>query len=121
MTGTCRYCGQTKIIKAEDQEHADALVTIDCNCEGGAFERQKKEVRDTLAALIGEQAPEYGWEATTPHIYECIANMADLVVAGDIASIGLRIAETNLKITRTKGKINVERTKTIKQGGQIEK
>ena len=121
MIGTCRYCQQQKVVSAEDQESADAAATLDCDCEGGEFERRKEEVRDQLDRLIGEKAPDNGWPATTPATFNAIADMADLVVAGDIASIEMRIDDTKLKIGRSKSRIGVERSMTIKQGGQIEK
>lgn len=121
MTGVCRYCGQTRIVKAENQEEADRSVTLNCNCEGGEFERKKKEVGSRLDELIGETAPEYGWEPAEPEVFDTIRAMAMHILAGDIGSVGIRLADTNLKISRNKGKISIERSKTIKQGGTIEK
>ena len=121
MTGVCRYCGQTKIVKAEDQDDADDKVTLDCSCEGGEFERKKKEVGSRLDELIGETAPEYGWEPADPDVYDSIRAMAMHVLAGDIGSVGIRLQDTSLKINRSKGKISIERSKTIRQGGTIEK
>lgn len=120
MTGVCRYCGQTRIVKAENQEEADKSVTLDCSCEGGEFER-KKEVGSRLDELIGETAPEYGWEPADPDVYEDIRAMAMHVLTGNIGSVGIRLQDTSLKIHRSKGKISIERSKTIRQGGTIEK
>ena len=47
--------------------------------------------------------------------------MAMHILTGDVASIGIRLKDTSLKISRSKGKISIERSKTIKQGGTIEK
>lgn len=121
MTGVCRYCGQTRIVKAENQEDADNSVTLNCNCEGGEFERKKKEVGSRLDELIGETAPEYGWEPADPDVYEDIRAMAMHVLTGNIGSVGIRLQDTSLKIHRSKGKISIERSKTIRQGGTIEK
>lgn len=38
--GTCRYCGEMKLIIAESQEAADNLISAGCSC-GGADEDQK--------------------------------------------------------------------------------
>ena len=32
FTGTCSYCGQTKIVMAESQKDANERVTLDCSC-----------------------------------------------------------------------------------------
>lgn len=121
MLGTCRCCGQTKIVKAETQEEANEITTLDCSCPGGEIERRKKQVEDQLDQLIGELAPDNGWEAVKPEVYRTISELAAKISEGEITSCTIRIDETNLRITRTKGRINIEWSKTIRQGGSIEK
>ena len=121
LTGCCAYCGQTKIVKAEDQEEANQLATIDCTCPGGELERKKKHVQEQLDELIGELAPDNGWDPVRPKVLEAITNIAYHIAEDSISSCALRVDDTNLKITRNKGKINIERSKTIREGGSIEK
>ena len=121
MTGTCVYCGQTKIIKAVSQEDADRTASIDCNCPGGEMERRKKQVKEQLDELIGHLAPDNGWEPAKEKAFEAIKEIADQVAEENVTSCAMRIDDTNLKISRNKGKITIERSKTIRQGGSIEK
>lgn len=121
MTGVCRFCGQTIITKAETQEEADRAATMNCGCPGAEIERTKESVREELNELIGEMAPDNGWEPARPNVFNAVAKVSDCVVEGTITSATFRISETNLKIGRNKGKISVQRTKTITQGGTIEK
>ena len=121
MTGVCKYCGQTKIVKAETQEEADRTATLDCNCQGGELERKKKHVKEQLDELIGELAPDNGWDPVRPEVFETIKELAFLITEDRISSCSMRVDDTNLKISRTKGKINIERSKTVKMGGLIEK
>lgn len=121
MTGTCRYCGQTKIVEAESQKDADERVTIDCSCPGGELERKKRHVQEQLDELIGELAPDNGWDPVRPAVFNTILKIAYHIVENDISSCAMRVDDSNLKITRSKGKINIERSKTIRQGGSIEK
>lgn len=121
MTGTCAYCGQSKIVKAVTQQEADAMASIDCSCPGGEMERRKMHVKEQLDALIGYLAPDTGWEPVKQGVFDSIKEIANRVAEGDITSCAIRVDDTNLKITRNKGKITIERSKTIKQGGSIEK
>lgn len=121
MTGTCKHCGQTQIVKAESQEDADERVTIECKCPGGELERKKKHVKEQLDELIGELAPENDWDPVSPEAFEAITEIAYRIAEDLISSCAMRVNDTNLKITKSKGKINIERSKTIRQGGSIEK
>ena len=121
FTGTCSYCGQTKIVMAESQKDANERVTLDCSCPGAEMEQRKKDVRVLLDALIGELAPDNGWDPADPEVYESILQMADRIAEESITLCSMRVDDTNLKISRSKGKMNIERSKTIRQGGSIEK
>ena len=122
MTGVCRGCGQSRIVKAVNQEEADALVTEECSCQLGEQLRKKKKLDKRLSELIGEEAPEFGWEAAgSEEIFEAIKHIGHIVAEGGIESVGIRIDKTNLKIGAKGGKITVERSKTVRQGGVIDK
>ena len=121
LTGVCKYCGQTKIVKALTEPEADDVVTLECSCPGGEMERRKKQVTEQLDELIGELSPDNGWEPARPEAFKAIKGIAEQIAEGTIASCGIRVDDTNLKISRNKGKINIERSKTIRQGGTVEK
>ena len=121
MTGTCAHCGQTKIVQAATQDEADHKAAIDCTCPGGDVERRKKQVKEQLDELIGYLAPDNGWEPAKEETFDAIREIADQIAEEKITSCAIRIDDTNLKISRNKGKITIERSKTIKQGGSIEK
>lgn len=122
MTGICAGCGQTKTVKAETQEEADLIATEECGCSKGELLRKKRELDQRLGELIGEEAPDYGWEAAeSVDIFEAIRKIGHIIAEGGIESVGIRIDRTNLKIGAKGGKIVVERSKTVKQGGVIDK
>lgn len=122
MTGVCAGCGQTKSVTAETQEEADVIATEECGCSKGEMIRKKKELDRRLSELIGEEAPDYGWEAAgSTQIYEAIREIGHIIAEGGIESVGIRIDKTNLKIGSKGGKIVVERSKTVRQGGVIDK
>ena len=122
MIGPCKGCGQTRAVKAQTQEEADRITTEECSCSAGELLRKKKELDRRLSELIGEEAPEYDWEpAKSAEIYEAIRKIGHIVAEGGIESIGIRIDKTNLKIAGRGGKITIERSKTVKQGGSIDK
>lgn len=120
MTGTCQFCGQTKILRTEDQEQADRMATESCDCPGGKIAKREKLVSERLDELIGELAPENNWDPVDPEAYEKILDLAYMIVEGKMESVVIRIDHTNLKVRNSGGKIIVERSKSVKQGGNIE-
>ncbi|WP_338547791.1 hypothetical protein V1225_05820 [Emergencia sp. JLR.KK010] len=46
--GTCKYCGETKLIMEESQDAADEQVSKDCSCGGAKLE----EIKARLMANI---------------------------------------------------------------------
>lgn len=121
MTGVCLYCGQTKIVKADDQDEANVIASASCGCMEGELQRKKVHVKEQLDELIGELAPDNGWDPARPDVFNTILEVAYSVAEGSISSCSMRVDDTNLKISRSKGKINIERSKTVRQGGSIEK
>ena len=121
LLGVCKGCGQTMMVVATSQEQADEIATEKCDCPAGEMIRKKKELDERLGELIGEEAPQYGWDATTPEIFEVIRQIGHIVSEGKIESVGIRIDKTSLRIANRGGKIVIERSKTVKQGGSIDK
>lgn len=122
MTGVCMGCGQTKAVKAETQEEADAFVTEECSCPSGELLRRTKELDQRLNELIGEEAPGYGWEpAGSEDTFKAIREVGHIIASGEMESVSIRIDKTLLKIGAKGGKIVVERSKTVRQGGVIDK
>lgn len=121
LLGVCKGCGQTMMVKTANQEQADDIATEKCECPAGEMIRKKKELDERLGELIGEEAPQYGWDATTPEIFETIKEIGHIVAEGKIESVGIRIDKTSLRIANRGGKIVIERSKTVKQGGSIDK
>lgn len=119
--GICQGCGQTKMVKAESQAEADKIATNECDCPEGELQRRKKEFDDRLNELIGETAPDNGWEpAKSKEIFDRIQELGYVVIEGGIESAVIRIDKTTLKI-KGGGKLTLERSKTIRQGGTIDK
>ena len=121
LLGVCKGCGQAMMVVATSQEQADEIATEKCDCPAGEMIRKKKELDERLGELIGEEAPQYGWDATTPEIFEAIRQIGHIVSEGKIESVGIRIDKTSLRIANRGGKIVIERSKTVKQGGSIDK
>lgn len=55
VVGACRFCGQTKMIKASPGTPAgeiDERVTLDCNCREAVIYQNRKKFRDRAYDLI---------------------------------------------------------------------
>lgn len=78
--GTCLYCGQQKIIKANDtmdQQDIDEQVTLECACDGAARARNidlnRKLGRKAVDKVIRPLSP-YAADAMTDKVIEMIAH-----------------------------------------------
>lgn len=55
--GFCKYCGQSKIIEADEdmsQEIVDEMVTEDCNCDEAAKARSRKNRLEKIEKFVSE-------------------------------------------------------------------
>ena len=102
MKGTCRYCGQMRIVNADidsTEEELNELAVDDCDCEGAKIFRKRRNDADiakaTIDSLFGETHP-----CTAAVLKECIP----LVQDG-------RIKEINIKVT-SRVKAQLKKSKT---------
>lgn len=97
--GTCRFCGQTQMIEAADQQDADIKVTKLCTCPDARLARKKAEIRQMVQDLCGAGGAELGFTKMTPEQAEIVLNLAEMIAAGKAISVTLRIADSSVKIS----------------------
>lgn len=109
MKGTCRFCGQMRLINAEPEatiEELNELAIEECDCEGAKrFKKRRIEAgiaRENIDNLFADQHP-----CAAAVLKECI----ELVQDG-------KIKEVNLKVT---SKVKAQLKKTNKDSIQVNK
>lgn len=120
IVGRCKYCGVERSVIAENQEDADLQVEKACDCSGADKAEKKKLLHKTLDELAGSKAADLGFTSLDPDTYQIVKMLGDKVVDEIITKVNLKIAGTVIVITNTGGRISAVRTRTYKQGGNIE-
>lgn len=119
--GTCRYCGQIKIMDPDitDKELADDMATMDCTCIAGdsyrRFQKRKERIRRKIALLFPELTEGIDEDKTV--VEWIMRDAAEQIARGKLEKIVLVFPE-NVKAAITKdskGDVTIERTFTKKQ------
>lgn len=115
MTGVCRYCCQTRIIKGSadmTEEEITEMATMSCECEGAkaysARKQRLEKAKKCVDELFGEGA---GGFAQSGEVTQFMKNGIDAINNGDMRSLTVNLNE-GLKckiMTTTDGKIKVLR------------
>lgn len=118
--GRCRYCGREASVMAPDATEADFMVTRECSCHEGNLEDQLNQMHFHLQRLIGEEAPESGFDAAEQEVLDRCIEVADLVVLNKIQNATLIFDNTKLVMKNNGKKCSIVRQKQIAQGGEIQ-
>ena len=118
--GRCRYCGREQAVIAHDATEADFMVTQECSCHEGNLEDQLNQMHFHLQRLIGEEAPESGFDAAEKEVIERCTEVADLVVLNKIQHATMIFDNTKLIMKNNGKKCSIVRQKQIAQGGEIQ-
>ena len=112
MYGTCRFCGQTRMIEAADQQDADIKATRLCTCPDARLARKKAEIREMVQDLCGAGGAELGFTEMTSEQADVVLALAEMIVSGKAISAALRIADSSVKIsTAADGELKFSRNR----------
>lgn len=108
-TGICRYCGQVQSLENEvdNQETADRLATLDCDCDDAKRDRWKQELLDAAREVAegdGVDTPGIGLDNTN-----MVLSLTEAAFEGRVNKITLQIAGTKISIKRANDKVKIER------------
>lgn len=112
MTGCCLYCGQTRIVDAENQENADLIATRECGACDNPLKKSAK-LNSNIEELCGELAREYGMLPLEEDTIDRIKDVGTLIISGDIESASFRVIDSTIGMKNTKNGVSVYRNKTI--------
>lgn len=113
MTGTCRFCGQVRMIRyaeGKTQEDLDRIASDECNCEGAQREQkaqyEESKAKTAIRKVIGQRFPDAAevlLKAAGPAAREKIKSV----------SIGLGNGAKATLVLGAKGELGVKLSETI--------
>lgn len=126
MTGTCKYCGQTMMVEANNIEEADNIATNECKCQEGReyrnVEQMKAEAKANAEAMfkIDLPFPEVKEEMKNFELLDLMDKIIDNLAAGTIKEVSLKLDERITAIMRVKGSDAITIKKKYKEEFSLE-
>ena len=109
MTGTCMFCGQTRMVEAETQEEADKIAAENCTCDNKL--KCGRQCAENIDKICGEAAKEFGMDVVVEDLIEEIKAIGTLCIWGYVEAASFRIADSTITIKKTKDAVAVSRKK----------
>lgn len=112
MTGTCLYCGQTRIVEASTLQEADVKATRECGACDNPLKRTW-QLHQNIDILCGETARGYGMQELDPELTDVIKSAGELLIRGFIESVTFKLEDSTVALRNTKDGAAVIRKKSI--------
>ena len=109
MTGTCVFCGQTRLVEAETQTEADRIAAEHCTCDNNL--KKVRQCSENIEQICGESAKGFGMEIVTEEVKDEIKNIGQLCVFGHVEAASFRLADSTIAIKQIKDGVAVARKK----------
>lgn len=98
MLGTCRFCGQRKMVQAMSEAVANEVATSECNCEEGESFRKKEACLDRIAEICKAPKNEAGVTPLSEDLAVFVRGIADRVAIKSIESATIEYMGTVIKL-----------------------
>ena len=109
MTGTCVFCGQTRMIQADNQKEADRIAAERCTCDNNL--KKVRQCSENIEQICGAPAKDFGMEIVTEEVIDALQDIGQLCVYGHIETASLRLADSTIAIKQIKDGVAVSRKK----------
>ena len=111
LTGTCYFCGQTQMVKAENKLEADKAAAENCSCDNKM--KRARQCADNITTITGEEAQDIGMEKVPEEVISQLIEVGSLIVGGDIESASFKLQDSTITIKKTKEGTSVSRRKVL--------
>ena len=110
MTGTCRFCGQTRIVPFPcSQADADRYAAENCACDNNL--KRVRQLCENIDKLCGEGCKQFGMDIVEENTIEAIKDVGKLCVYGYINGAVFAIGGTSIAIKQIKDGVSASRKK----------
>lgn len=110
MTGTCKFCGQTRMVPFNcTQAEADIYAAENCSCDNNL--KKCRQLRTNIDALCGEECKQFGMDILEEDTIDALKDVGTLCVYGYIGSASFVIKGTTISIKQIKDGVSVSRKK----------
>lgn len=110
MTGTCRFCGQTRIVPFScTQAEADIYAAENCACDNNL--KKCRQLCDNINVLCGEECKQFGMDIVEEDVIDALKEVGKLCVYGYVGSASFTIKGTSIGIKQIKDGVAVSRKK----------
>lgn len=109
LTGTCIFCGQTRMVEANDQKEADRIAAENCTCDNKL--KSCRQCSDNIDKICGAPAKDFGMDIVTEEVIDTIKEAGQLCVYGHIDLASFRLADSTVTIKQIKDGVAVARKK----------
>ena len=111
ITGTCVYCGQTKMVDAKTQDDADRIATQECTCDNPT--KKAHQCHENIEQICGESSADYGMELVVEEVIDVIKDAGTMCTNGLIESATFRLNDSTVAIKCIKDGVAVSRKKAL--------
>ena len=111
MTGTCVFCGQTRMVEAETQAEADRIAAENCTCDNNL--KRVRQCSENIDQICGATAKDFGMDIVTEEVIDSIKDIGRLCVFGHVDGATFRLADSTIAIKQIKDGISVSRKKAL--------
>ena len=112
MTGTCKFCGQTRLVPFEcTQEEADLYAAENCACDNNL--KKCRQLCENIDKLCGEECKQFGMDIIEESTIDALKEVGRLCVYGYINGASFAIKGTSIAVRQIKGGVSVSRKKVL--------
>ena len=109
MTGTCVFCGQTRMVEAATQEEADRIAAEHCTCDNNL--KRVRQCKENIDRICGEEAKQFGMDIVTEEVIDVIKEIGALCVFGHVNAVSFRVPDSAIVVKQIKDGVAVARKK----------
>lgn len=121
IEGICKGCGQTQLVKADNNLDADIQATKKCGCEQGADIRARWKIRRAIDFCCGTASIERGFEALEQREKDAINHIAQEIYDGLLEKVVITAGASQITLAKKGEGVNVTRKANLEiEGGDME-
>lgn len=108
FNGICNYCGQIRIVKADNQKEADIKSSMLCDCSGATYIRNLEDLKLRINTVT-TNCQEQGYEPLDEDVNNEVFALGILILTERIEKASITLKKGKITISRRSGSVKVNR------------